>query len=172
MQTSAGPVYGASISVSSYELCLCWFRRPCFLGVIYPFWLLPSSVGFPEPCGEGLDGDIPFRAEWPKVFDSLHNVWLWVSVFVPICCWRELFWWWLTKYWSMNTAVHCVWVLPLLCTVTIHLCDIKHSSRSVVWLQPPFITSFMVTDDVGQLFMCLFVISSYSWIKYLFRPFA
>ena len=23
---------------------------------------LHSSVGFPEPCGEGFDGDIPFRA--------------------------------------------------------------------------------------------------------------
>jgi hypothetical protein len=29
---------------------------------------------------------VRFRAESSKISHSLHVVWLWVSVFVPICC--------------------------------------------------------------------------------------
>jgi hypothetical protein len=31
-----------------------------------------SSVGFPEPCGEGFGRDTLFRAEHSKVFHLLH----------------------------------------------------------------------------------------------------
>ena len=54
-----------------------------------------SSKGFPEPWGEEFDGDIPFRAEFSDVSGSLHRVWLWVSVFVPIYSRRKFLWWWL-----------------------------------------------------------------------------
>lgn len=47
-----------------------------------------SSTAFPEPWMKGFDGDIPFKAESSMVSDSLHNVWLWVSVLVSICCRR------------------------------------------------------------------------------------
>ena len=56
-----------------------------------------KSTGFTELWGEGFDGDIPFRAECSEVSHSLHNVWLWVFVFVHICCWRKFLWWWQSK---------------------------------------------------------------------------
>jgi hypothetical protein len=31
-----------------------------------------------------------FRAEYTKISHSLHNVWLWVLVFVPFCYRRKL----------------------------------------------------------------------------------
>lgn len=43
--------------------------------------------------GKGFGGDIPFRSEHPKSPHSLYNVWLWVSIFVPICSKRKLLWW-------------------------------------------------------------------------------
>ena len=44
-----------------------------------------SSMGFPESWGERFDGDVLFRYDCSMVSRSLHIVWLWVSVFVPIC---------------------------------------------------------------------------------------
>jgi hypothetical protein len=53
--------------------------------VTHPLWLLNSLClliwGFPDPWGEGSDGDIPFRVECSKVSNSLHILRLWVSVF-------------------------------------------------------------------------------------------
>lgn len=70
------------------------FRGPCFLGVLQPFQLFYSFVllfyGAPWPLREGiwsthLCPNVPM-----KVFRSLLNVWLWVSISVPICCRRKL----------------------------------------------------------------------------------
>jgi hypothetical protein len=43
-------------------------------------------MGFPECRGEEFDGDIPFEVECCKVSYSLYNVWIWVSIYVPIYC--------------------------------------------------------------------------------------
>lgn len=56
-----------------------------------------SSIGFPEPWGERFDGDSPFRDQCSKVSHALHNVCLWVSVFVAICSRRKHLWWWMSK---------------------------------------------------------------------------
>lgn len=44
-----------------------------------------SSVG---PWEGGIWWQHPFGPECSKVFHSLHNIWLWVWIFVPIC-WKE-----------------------------------------------------------------------------------
>lgn len=66
------------------------YSGPCFLGVLYPLWLLksscPSTALFPEMWEEGFDEDIPFSTECFKVSHSLYIVQLWVSAFDPICC--------------------------------------------------------------------------------------
>lgn len=76
VQTCAGPVLAASVSVSSCELCLCSFIGPCFLGVLHPLWLLlflhPLPQGSLGPGGEGFDGDSSTRAECSKVSHSAH----------------------------------------------------------------------------------------------------
>jgi hypothetical protein len=38
-----------------------------------------------------------WQGETPAQGLSLLNVWLWVSVFVSICCRRKHLWWWLSK---------------------------------------------------------------------------
>ena len=77
------------------------FRRPCFLVSSIPSGSYnlstSSSPGFPELWWEGFDGDIPFRTECSKVSHCLPNVWLSVSLIVPICCTRKLLWWWMNK---------------------------------------------------------------------------
>lgn len=78
----------------------CWFRGPCFLGVLHLFWLLHCFQLFcrvPWVWGEGFDSDTSFMAEGSKVSHSLHSVWLWVSAFAPICCRRKHLWWWPSK---------------------------------------------------------------------------
>jgi hypothetical protein len=55
-----------------------------------------SSTELPELCREGFDGDIHIRLSVPRS-RSLHTVWRWVSVFVPICYRRKLLWWWLSR---------------------------------------------------------------------------
>lgn len=47
-----------------------------------------SDTGFPVQW-EGFDGGIPLRAKCSKVSHTLSNMWLWVSIFVPICCHRK-----------------------------------------------------------------------------------
>ena len=78
----------------------CWFTGPCHVNLQVLVCLVSSipsvsytlsassSVGFPDPWGEQFDGDIFFRPECFKV-SLVHNVWLWVSVFGPICCRRK-----------------------------------------------------------------------------------
>ena len=44
VQTHAGPVYAAPVSVRSYELWQGWFRGPCFLGILHPLRLLQSHI--------------------------------------------------------------------------------------------------------------------------------
>lgn len=51
------------------------------------FTLSTSSYeDFPELWGERFDGGIQLRVECSRVFQSLYNDWLWVSVFILICC--------------------------------------------------------------------------------------
>lgn len=35
-------------SVSSHELCSCWFRGPCLLGVLHSLWLKLFSLPLPQ----------------------------------------------------------------------------------------------------------------------------
>lgn len=83
------------------------FRRPWFFlmssvpSISYTFFCC-LFCGFPEPWGSphpeqtaylntpclGLNASRSF---------TLHIVWLWISVFLPICCRRKLLWWWLSK---------------------------------------------------------------------------
>lgn len=97
VQTQAGPVRAAPVSVSSDECLSYWFRGPYLISVPIPFVLYicsaSSSTGFPEPWEERFDGGILFR---PKS-STLHSVWLWVSPSVPICWRTNLLWWWLSK---------------------------------------------------------------------------
>lgn len=60
------------------------FRRPVSL-MTSGCYTLPSSSSsvFPGPWREEFSRDIPFRAECFEVSYSLHNVLLWISVFVP-----------------------------------------------------------------------------------------
>lgn len=74
-----------------------------------------SSVPFPDPRGEEFDGNISFRADYSKVSHSLHNVWLWVSVFVPICCRRKIACWWLSKALMYVFSRMPLVVISLLC---------------------------------------------------------
>lgn len=86
-------------SVSSYELCSVWFREPSLLDVLYSLWLTlftSSCTGFPEPWGEGFNGDISFRTESSKISHPLNITWMWASIFVFICCWKKFLWWWLS----------------------------------------------------------------------------
>ena len=71
------------------------FRWLCFHGVlcapwlVHPFHLLSCRVST-ELEGEGFERDISIMAEHFKLFYSIHTVWLWLSVCVPICCRSKL----------------------------------------------------------------------------------
>ena len=56
---------------------------PSFLALI--LFLSPLTQGSLSPVGRDL-----MEASHSKVSQSLHIVWLWVSVFVPICYRRKL----------------------------------------------------------------------------------
>lgn len=73
-------------SVTSYKFWSCLFRGPCFLGssISSGFYTLSSPSWGSLSSVKWFNGDIPFRAECSKVSYSLYNVWLWVSVFVPL----------------------------------------------------------------------------------------
>lgn len=91
METQAGPVHVASISVRFYELSSCWFREPCYLSALHSFWLLhstSSSARFPKLRGEEVNEDIIFITESSMIPQILYNIYLWVSIFVPSYCRR------------------------------------------------------------------------------------
>lgn len=52
---------------------------------------IPSTLlsGVCRFWGEGFDGYVTFRAAYSNASHSLH-LWLWVSVFIPICCMRKI----------------------------------------------------------------------------------
>lgn len=81
----AGLVHAASVSGSfiwALIMLICWPPAPLVLALFL-------NSGISELWGEGIDGDIPFKAEWPTLCR--------VIVFVPICCRREFLWWRLNK---------------------------------------------------------------------------
>lgn len=55
-------------------------------------FLPPLLQGSQSSEEEGFDSYIPFKAGYSKVSHSLHAVWLWGSVFVPICRRKPLWW--------------------------------------------------------------------------------
>lgn len=85
----------------SCHFTACW-NEPCLADLVNHLLLMsavpsdsyslysPSSAGFPDLRGEGLAKELQFRL-------CLHNIWLWDSASVPICCWGKPFWWWLNK---------------------------------------------------------------------------
>lgn len=91
MQTCGCPVVAASESLT-YELCSVVSEVAVLLVLsIFSGSYIPSgfsSAGFPEFGGEGFDGNILFKN---CVFEgfTLPNVWLWVPLFVHICCRRK-----------------------------------------------------------------------------------
>lgn len=76
MYTYVGAVYAASISVSSYLPCLvnsvAHVLPLSSIPSAYCSIPTPSSMGFPELCWEGFDGDLKFRL-------CLCNGWLYVE---------------------------------------------------------------------------------------------
>lgn len=92
----ASPVLDVSVSVNSYDFCLANLEGIVLVSpYLLPVKLLPRLQWvFPEVWGDGFDGNTIFSADCPKVslsypnplFLSLHNVWLLVSIFIPICC--------------------------------------------------------------------------------------
>jgi hypothetical protein len=91
MPSRAGPEHAASVSVSSWKLWAWRFRGPCFLGVFYP----SRSQDSLRPEGGDLQETSHLGLSVPRSLALLYNVCLSVSVFVPICCRRKIFWWWL-----------------------------------------------------------------------------
>lgn len=63
----------ASVSVSSYELCL-WRLRDLVLLVSSTLQAL--TLFLPEPQGQDFAGDVLLRAECSSISQSLSNVWL------------------------------------------------------------------------------------------------
>lgn len=98
VQTCLGPVIAASVVWTE----LSFFRGPFSPSVLCPLCLLLhlfclSYFGILWALRGGILGDISLKAVYSKVAVSLHEVWMLVSVFGPICCKRKLLWWWLTK---------------------------------------------------------------------------
>lgn len=48
-----------------------------------------SAVGFSEPWGSNVMATSTLELNVPEPL-TLHNVWLWVSLFGPLCFWRKL----------------------------------------------------------------------------------
>lgn len=61
----------------------CWFRRPYFLGILHPLWILHSFCLLFSAFSSALRESI-----W-----SLHNVWLWASVLHTVFWRRKILWW-------------------------------------------------------------------------------
>ena len=80
------------------------------------FWMAPWSLR------GGIWWSHAIRTECSKLSHSLHIVWLWISVFVPICRRRKLLWRWVSKaliLWTdlVNTAQITPLHWPCLSTV-------------------------------------------------------
>ena len=75
-------------------------RRHCFLNILHPLWLLHSLCIFQRVHWALMKG-IWWRQPLLElsVLRSLllHNLWVWVSVFIPICCRNTLLCLWLIK---------------------------------------------------------------------------
>lgn len=93
VQTGQAPVCDASVWVPKS------FAH--HLEVPQPSWHVHFFLTGPELWGKEFDRDALFRAKCFKIFleyvFSLYNVWLCVSIFVPVYCRKKLFWWWLNK---------------------------------------------------------------------------
>lgn len=80
---------------------LVMFRRlPSFFGALHPLWLLQSFHLLFHKVLWALKGKISWiypMYNWVFRGFSLHSVKLWVSLFVPIYCRKELLWWWLSQ---------------------------------------------------------------------------
>ena len=87
-----------------------------------------TSTGVPKLWNEGFNGYNSFRVVCSIVFLSLHNVWLWVSIFASVCGKRNRLWWWLSKvliceYNRISTGVLLLLIFLL----------------SDIWLYPTFL---------------------------------
>lgn len=75
-------------------------RRPWFLGVLYPFWLFHSfCILFHRVHWSGRDFMVTslLGLGVPRSLSLCLVVWLCISISVPICCRRNLLWWWLSR---------------------------------------------------------------------------
>ena len=76
--------------------CLFWLPHTPYIPYVLHILLLLHAVSYSAEINEPWQmGICPLRAECSKIFHFLHNVWLWVSIFVYICCRRKLLWHWL-----------------------------------------------------------------------------
>lgn len=64
------------------------------MAVILLLWPLPQASL--SPAGKVWLRHT-FRLECSSVSHFLHCVWMWVSMFVPMCYRGKLLWWWLSK---------------------------------------------------------------------------
>lgn len=76
------------------------FRESCSPSALSPFCLPHSFYLFSHGVPWALRGGV----WWSHLVEScaaqclsLCNVWLWVSVFVPVCFRKKPLWWWLSK---------------------------------------------------------------------------
>lgn len=116
VQTCAGPVHTAWVSVSLCVYWPYWFIWPWFSWLYYPsplaliLFLLPFPQGSLSPERRDLMETSFSALSVPRISYSLHNVWLWFSGFVLICCRKKFLWWWLSRavsyeYWRMSLRV-------------------------------------------------------------------
>lgn len=73
------PSLGVPMTFAYAELDALTFLVPSIPSNSYSL-SISSSTESPEPCREGFDGEILFRAEYTKVSDSSRNIWLGLCV--------------------------------------------------------------------------------------------
>lgn len=96
VRNCAGPVFTVPLTEISHKF-IKLLKGDRFHGVSWPFWLLHFFCLLFHGISWVVRGEIWWRHPCSivcfKVFFSVCNVWLWVSVPVPIYCRRKLLWW-------------------------------------------------------------------------------
>ena len=92
VQTCPGPEHRACLWVYMYILL-------CLEGIVFIVLIIPLTLKcFPHPFQQVSRRDLMkkscLRLSVPRS-PTLHTVWQWVSVCIPICCRRKYLWWFL-----------------------------------------------------------------------------
>lgn len=137
-------IHAATISMRWYvhstrivwKILFPWSQPP---PVALTIFLLPFHITS-ELWGEKYGIDIPFKAEYSKVFHSLHVNHLWSSVLISIYCKKKCLWWGLSDVKIYGHRNKPLWVLLLLCPfirVSVsHLDTGSLTVSSLLWWRP------------------------------------